>query len=166
MSMEWIEGFIIFSLIIWCCRNELYIRQLRKESVPNIWTEIQTLHKNDSTNHSIQPTSKITYTWKDEVEYTRGMNTSTSGGICTSLGSAWDSSGGKFSPSRPEPPQSFPDIPSVLTEVPGKPNKVYTYDYLPLNDLLDLMLDHMGLKPTRVPKPEEPKIFGLKEIEP
>lgn len=162
--IEWIEGFIIFSLIIWCCRNEFYIRQLRKESIVNIWQEIQTLHKNDSTNHSIQPTSKITYTWKDEVENRGSGSFSTSGGVCSSLGSTWDSSGGKFRPSKPEPPQHYPDFPAP-TMVPGKPNMVYSYDYLPLNELLDLMLAHMGLKPTRVPHEEPPKVFGLKKIE-
>ena len=163
--IEWIDGFVIFSLIICCCRNEFYIRQIRKESVPNIWQELMTLHKNDSTNHSIQPTSKITYTWKDEVEYNSGgVSTSTSGGICTSLGSTWDSSGGKFRPSKPEPPQYFPDIPTP-TMVLGKPSMVYSYDYLPLNELLDLILEHIEMKPTRIPRPEEPKLFGLKRID-
>jgi len=147
MNMEWIEGFIIFSLILWCARNELFIRQINKGKVPELWKEIGILHKNDSTNHNILGADKVTYDWKEEEDavpnpyYMSGVG-GTSGSLDPSGCSNWQSS-----------------------PVPGKPGRVYRRDYIPMNKLLDLILEHIEIKPVKLPL-EEPKLFGLKKVEP
>lgn len=149
MNIEWIEGFIIFSLLIWCIRNEVHIRKIKNDSIPSVWKEIDTLHKNDSSNHSTLASEKVIYDWKEEKEY-EGIKF---GGTITPLNYGGGSG----------PITVF--VPAEETkEVPGKKSKVYVTDYIPLKDLLDLILGHIGMQPIRVPKKEEPKPFSLKKV--
>jgi hypothetical protein len=156
MNMEWVVGFLLFSLVLWCARNELFIRQIKKESITKIWEEIRTLqNNNNSTDHIPLPANKIIYAWKEEVEASQGVYVGNAG-VTAPLSSAWNSHDSKPIPNY---------VPSYTPIVPGKPGKVYIYDYIPLDELVGLMLEHLELKPTRIPQ-EDPKIFGLEKTEP